>query len=301
MLESKFRSCYIAAPFGVDISGLTQALDRRQVDWRWADSRKYQTSAALGDIRHTIRGVDVVLAVFPGPNWTGEANVVFEAGLAVGIGKPVIAVSSGPRTQPTLFDLSAVPTIYSESPSFTDIDFQLDIFLGSIQRPYWPRSRPTPHYIENLKAWRHRPVSRAEFSSAFEYRVVSLLEPFCDQIEAGLAVATPTQGYQADALAWIRGLEFGSPNLPVLVEVKEQAAPSRDAALVRQMADNLERLGLIYALCVVRGSREPKCIAAPLFGFIYLFGSDEFELFAQRGSLVDELVLLRNRAAHGEQ
>jgi hypothetical protein len=85
-----FKSCFISAPFGANLGALTRVLDRAEIQWEWARSNLDLSDRLPGDLRKIIRGVDFVIGVILGGS--GSDNTMFEVGLAVGMGKPVLLV-----------------------------------------------------------------------------------------------------------------------------------------------------------------------------------------------------------------
>src|SRR5947209_6158915 len=83
-----FDSCFISAPFGADLHDLQSVLDRLNIHWEWAKSTMPHSERLPGDLRKLIRGVDFVIGVFFGG--LADSNTMFEVGIAVGAGKPVL-------------------------------------------------------------------------------------------------------------------------------------------------------------------------------------------------------------------
>jgi len=86
----EFKSCFISAPFGVNLGALTRVLDRAEIQWEWARSNLDLSERLPGDLRKIIRGVDFVIGVILGG--LGTDNIMFEVGLAVGMGRPVLLI-----------------------------------------------------------------------------------------------------------------------------------------------------------------------------------------------------------------
>jgi hypothetical protein len=87
----EFKSCFISAPFGINLGSLTRVLDRAEIHWEWARSNLDLSDRLPGDLRKIIRGVD------------------FEVGLAVGMGKPVLLIVADRAKIPS--DLAGIPTV----------------------------------------------------------------------------------------------------------------------------------------------------------------------------------------------
>ena len=93
-LEDKvFKSCLISAPFRAELGTLPRVLDELGIHWEWAKSNLAYSERLPGDLRKIIRGVGFVLGVLLGG--PADANTMFEIGVAVGLGKPVLFLIAG--------------------------------------------------------------------------------------------------------------------------------------------------------------------------------------------------------------
>lgn len=61
-----FKTCFISAPFGADLSGLINVLDEANIQWEWAKSGLAYADRVAGDLRKLIRAADLVIAVLFG-------------------------------------------------------------------------------------------------------------------------------------------------------------------------------------------------------------------------------------------
>ena len=136
----KFNSCFISAPFGVNLGSLTRVLDRAEIHWEWARSNLDLSDRLPGDVRKIIRRVDFVVGVILGD--TTSDNTMFEVGLAVGMGKPVLLIVADRAKVPS--DLAGIPTVQASLDDEKAIDLHLDLLIRSSRHAPRGRRLPSP-------------------------------------------------------------------------------------------------------------------------------------------------------------
>src|SRR6267154_1365559 len=122
-----FRSCFISAPFGASLGALTRVLDRAEIQWEWARTNLDLSERLPGDLRKIIKGVDFVIGVILGG--PSSENTMFEVGLAVGMGKPVLLIVSEQKGVPS--DLASIPFVQASLDDERVLELHLDLLIRS--------------------------------------------------------------------------------------------------------------------------------------------------------------------------
>lgn len=120
--HSRRERWFVSAPAGVDVRPLLAALERRGVAPYVLSDEAPLGAQIVQSIQQAIATADHVLVVL------GEASVsvnsVFETGLAIGLGKPVVVVADPRLRLPS--DLAGLLTIRARPDDLDAIDFALD-------------------------------------------------------------------------------------------------------------------------------------------------------------------------------
>ena len=163
-----FKSCFISAPFGADLKNLTQVLDELDIQWEWAKSNDaYYSERLPGNLRKIIRGVDFVIGVFFGGS--RDANTMFEIGLCVGAGKPLLLLMAETADLP--FNLQSVPQLRAPLTDKKAIEFHLDLFMRSSKSGFrFPTSGKKPVAGPAVSRKTDRKRSRSRRRSCFRER-----------------------------------------------------------------------------------------------------------------------------------
>jgi hypothetical protein len=293
------KSCFISAPFGADLGRLPNVLDEAGIHWEWAKSDDVGYSERLpGDLRKIIRNVDFLLAVlFDKP---ADANTMFEVGVAVGAGKPVLLVLAAEGPLP--FNLQAFQHVRASLNDETALALHLDLLIRSIERGF--------RYPVSLG--RKRGVSPVSFGKPIihgrppaddlEAEVVELIED-----AGGRVLLQPHHGGSAetrfapDLLFWLPTPDADFLN-PAVLEVKGYPLTQlKLSELEQQLFVFLQDTGVRTGLIVGRGVG-----AKPLVGLrgspalsVFFLDYDEFRQLLKSGQLANHLRRERNRAAHG--
>ncbi|MFC3706219.1 nucleoside 2-deoxyribosyltransferase [Devosia honganensis] len=118
-----FHRCYISAPFGIDLGSLPILLGQRQISWNWAAP---DIPGELG-YASAIQRSEFVIAVLDGSR--SDHRVLYEVGVAEGMGKPIFMVSIRKRTNTFAISKFAVATVGLHEAGA--LGFQLDLFLSA--------------------------------------------------------------------------------------------------------------------------------------------------------------------------
>jgi hypothetical protein len=303
MPEHPKPSCFISAPFGYSTELLERALAERGI----GTSRFSEMSPAvdvLGTLEQQIRAADLFVAVFPrGKN---TETVLFEVGLARGMGRPTLLLLEQDVLLP--YELVALRTA---SVQLQDSD-SLQLVAGGILQEVEARDR---------KADAKRPLKRlvAADVTALRVSIAALRSPESApggiqhlQVEKALAAALEAAGarvsisgrghdHGADLAVWIDELQPVLGN-PLLIELKygdlsEVAVATAETQLRRYLAV-AKAFGGIVAYLDTQGKRFGKTMG--VWPLIFLLSLDEIANLIERGDLAPELIRRRNAAAHGK-
>jgi hypothetical protein len=295
--QSSFKTCYISAPLGEEITSITHALDHLNVKWDWANSRSPSQSLP-GDLRSIISRVDFVLGVLKGAD--SDRNTLFEIGMAIGLGRPVFLVV--PPTALTSENLPAVTILRADLNEQSAIQLHLELFLmrsDQVRKLLQPEAR-------NLKA-RRSPKFSGSADVKIKLSAGSTLENEVARIimtSGGIVRQPPHRTadtkYTPDLLFWQNTDETGLLN-PAVVEVKSSLVDRAAVdALSNNLASYLRESGLSVALIITR-STHPLTVAGTIHLNIFMLGLDEFKAHLLNGTLGPALIQTRNRAAHGSR
>lgn len=127
-----YSRCFISAPFGMQLGVLPMLLGERQIAWNWATDAPNGSRYSTG-----IEKCDFLIAVFDGTG--SDYRVLYEAGLAEGLRKPVFFIAVNRRVggvPRSLFPFADVK-LTERAP----LAFQLDAFLATPHETVFERER----------------------------------------------------------------------------------------------------------------------------------------------------------------
>src|SRR5688572_28966776 len=82
-----YSRCFISAPVGIDLGVLPQLLGERKIAWNWA-SNDFPVD---GRFTIGIQKCDFAIGILDGSRY--DFNVIYEVGVAEGLGKPVLLIA----------------------------------------------------------------------------------------------------------------------------------------------------------------------------------------------------------------
>lgn len=287
-MRSKFKRCFISAPFGTNTGVIRHALEAEGV--QWSD----QTSVNAGNswldvLEQEVARSDFVCAIVPSE---GHGNIFFELGIAYSKGKPILAFISPSLEMPS--GMHSLTYVRSDPTDSALVRVALRTFLEHAE----------PRVLSKKRSRSRSTVSNSSRSPArylnqgrdFEDRTAALLA------RAGFIVSEQNKQHDvgADFAVWIDQLEHSLGN-PVLVEVKAgHLSSARLNQAASQLRKHVERTRGRWALLVYwdDDGREfsPRSFEWPLVLFL---SGKKLSRLVTRGELVKELVKLRNLAVHG--
>jgi hypothetical protein len=282
---------YVSAPSDLELRPLLDGLKRRGAEPYVLSDVAPLGAEILHSLRLAIQRADQVLVVLgdaPAP------NPMFEAGLALGLGKPLLIIAAPGVTVPT--DLAGQVIARARPDDLDAINFALDQVH---QRAPWdarripgPGGRPLGTDVVNRLLARLSASGRAEVSS-----IAVLVEA----IEASGSVAVVNTGDPGfDLGVWSDDLEAIGGN-PLLVEVKRSLVPGAVEQVLHSLADHPSaRLGLVVYLEPPAEDRASSRAELDQARFPVLVISLQQLLRRMASASFAEVVRdMRNRSAHG--
>jgi hypothetical protein len=280
---------FISAGTDVDLSGLISDLRRRGAEPYVLSDVAELGADVLQSVSQAIVGADYVLLVLG----TGSvsSNVIFEAGMAVGLGKPLLVVASPGIKLPS--DLASVLTVRADPGDLGAIGFALDQAQGRAARRAHAAAatgRSLGSRVDDLLArlTAEEPISERE-----------AIEVLKDALEESGVIAAEGLGddNRFDLGVWSDDLDAIAAN-PLLIEVKKTLrAGSVEQVLNLLAANPTARAALLVFLNPV--SRE-QLERASRTGYPVLVITFRDLLERMRSASFAEVVrTLRNRSVHG--
>jgi len=297
----EFKSCFISAPFGANLGSLTRLLDRAEIHWEWARSNLDLSDRLPGDLRKIIRGVDFLVGVILGG--TASENTMFEVGLAVGMGKPVLLIVADRARVPS--DLAGIPTVQASLDDEKAIDLHLDLLIrSSRQGPRYPVSgQPRTSSLTSLRELGLRSSVRYDSKpeSALEGELVALIEQAGGRTLLHPRLEGEAQQFTPDVLFWLPTADVELLN-PAVIELKGHALTSAQLLdAEKQLLGFLQQTGVRTGLLIVRGLGQESGTEFRGSPFLNVFRLDfeKFRKLITQRALATYLHQERNRAAHG--
>jgi hypothetical protein len=296
------KTCFISAPFGADLGVLPSLLDRRGIQWEWAKLEPSYSERLPGDLRRIIRRVNFVAAVLI--DASDDANILYEVGIAVGIGKPVFLILPMERQVP--LKLIGFPHVRASLKDEKAISFHLDMFFryltmseGRFRYPVTEQLRPSA-----LRGSTNPPDNKPEQfrnlepGSQLETEIVDLIEQSGGQV---LLQNPDTKLFTPDLLVWFPEQTSDLIN-PAVIELKgHPLSPHQLEQLELQLMAFLEGAGVRTGVIVapnVEDERRTGFRGNPALN-VFFVNLDRFRQLLRTERLAEHLRQERNRAAHG--
>jgi hypothetical protein len=297
----EFRSCFISAPFGADLGTLTRVLDRAGIRWEWAKSDLGLSGRLPEDLRKIIRAVDFVIGVFLGGPAIG--NTLFEVGLAVGTGKPVLLIVADESEVP--LDLAGFPFVQASLTDDKAIELHLDLLIRSSRHaPRYPvsgQSRSAPGVLTEGFTLRSSVPHDVQPANQLEAELVSLIEQAGGRTLLHPRPQGGTDKFAPDLLFWLPTSDAELLN-PAVVELKGYpTTPPQLVATEQQLLQFLRQTGVRTGLIIVPSLGKESRLdfrGSPLLN-IFRLDFETFRDLLKSGQLPAHLRQERNRAAHG--
>jgi len=262
---------------------LPNLLGERQIAWNWSDDPSIGTRYAPA-----IQRCDFVIAVLDGTQ--SDQRVLYEVGLAEGLGKPVFSIATSKRVGSVARSLFAfVDVKLSERVALA---FHLDAFLSTPHETVFERNRPSG-YSKSVEP-KEPAVPARLFHSQLEARVYATITEI-----GGSAIAEPedeASRTRPDLLMWL-GSQDSELFDPAVIEIKGRLDASGARRAEQQLLEFMQAAGVGCGFLLTE--QEPPQKRRPLSPYIFWLSVDQFIALAREGNLGRHVRSLRNRAAHG--
>lgn len=297
----EFKSCFVSAPFGANLGALTRVLDRADIQWEWARSNLDSSDRLSGDLRKIIRGLDFVIGVIIGGS--DSDNIMFEVGLAVGMGKPVLLIVADQRRVPS--DLASIPSVQASLDDEKALALHLDLLIRSSRQGHrYPISgKSGTNLAAQLNNFELGARVRYDTkpNSALEGELVAIVEQAGGRALLHPRLEGETRQFIPDMLFWLPAADAELLN-PAIVELKGQLpAPKQLLAAEEQLLLFLKQTGVRTGLLIVQGlgqESRAQFRGNPSLN-VFRLDFEQFRRLITRGQLASYLHQERNRAAHG--
>jgi nucleoside 2-deoxyribosyltransferase len=299
-------SCYLSIPLGINTGTLRHALADLNVQVSSLEELSPAGSNFASAIQKQMNDADFVCVVLTDQN----PNVLFELGLAIGLGRPVIIVAE-PRANLLPPVLTSFPIVQSSADNVEALKFHLRIFLENLKRVRSEKKAKSENVIKprgigriptaapitgTLRRFTERqalPSTAREFekliSDALESRRIEFLR--------GGAFGSVSESVRPDIVAWFPDAppDIGSP---IIIEVKRTENRADIGQAIDQVREYLRVSRLRTALVVFEGAQSDIEIYPASAGYVFAISLNEFLRRVNDGNLLKRLVARRNRFAH---
>lgn len=281
-----FRKCFISAEFGVPLNDVQDALQENDVDWQWSSSVSSNPSLVDSTIA-SIRSSDFQLTIVDaGPI---NADVMLEMGIAIGLGKPVLLLTTPNSAK--FSDKDFVAHFETNLRDKSLLSLQIELFLKS---------------AKNLRAKRapkkHAPVTQTPRSHP----------KFDSNLEASIATSISLSGgsftvpdrkkgakYIPDLLMWMPSQDADLFN-PAAIEVKGSFDRIEIKNTAQSLKEFIENSSMSCGLVVYEdGPISPEQQSAEVDPRIFFFRKDIFTNLLEKGHLSRAIFEQRNRRSLG--
>jgi hypothetical protein len=296
-MKKEFRSCFILAPLGAQIEVLREALSARGIRCIDATSLSVIGASFKEQIRSAIASADFICVFMP--HGSAPINLVFELGMGVGLGRPLLIFAEPGAEFPFGIDESLF--IRTAIMDRKVVDGHLDAFLQHAGRK---EPRPRSPLSSSRKPVGKESALRALDRVSQGGRLSGLeFERFVAELlrRAGYTVSTShgRRDVGADMAVWMDELELSVGN-PLVVEVKYgRLSSSRLEAAERQLAGYVTgthaKAGLLI-YCDVRGKEFASLPSGP--PMVVRISARELVESVVGGRLAQQIADWRNRVAH---
>lgn len=282
--QQSYRRCFISAPFGVGLGVLPELLKERLISWEWAKDVGENPTAETG-----LADADFAIVVLNGTK--ADYRGVFDAGVAVGLRKPILLIQTKSRVLPVDFRrFASVKTNLSDRDA---ISFHLDLFLAA--------PRVAVNYAAPALRSLGREVSSGpresiqHFDSELERRVYQAV-----LAAGGTAISEPRSTsdtkYRPDFLAWLGNID---PDMldPVVIEVRGHTVSS-EAQRIEELLLGFMQTARVRMALVLTADAPPQRNQQLSPNILWLT-IDDFEALTASAELGVYVRRARNRIVHG--
>ncbi|RWB20396.1 MAG: hypothetical protein EOQ40_15120 [Mesorhizobium sp.] len=279
----QYSRCFISAPFGMDLGELPILLGERHIAWNW--SADTQAEVRFAPI---IQKCDFAIAVLDGSQ--SDQRVLYEVGLAEGLGKPVLKIAASKR----------VGTLARSLFTFVDVKlgerdalaFHLDAFLSTPHETVFESDRttnstkpiapPSPRFPPQQF---HSELEARVYDAVIEAGGSAIVEPRTDDISG-----------RPDLLIWLSS-EDAELLDPAVIEIKSGLASADARRAEQQLLEFMQAAGVRSGFLLTQ--QEPPEKRRLVSPYVFWLSVDHFVALTRDHRLGEYLRNLRNRLAHG--
>lgn len=319
--SQKKERCFISSPFGFSTQVLQRALDSRKITWRHVADLP-TNRPPLQSIEAAIKSSDFACGIITKAN--PSSPVLFELGLATGLGLPLlIFVERGAEVPPFFRSLTCIyvlpeeervvaghldsflrSTIFSRHKRLRSGDISTQLSGSHKADATSPRLPKTEQKTMQDVAWARSEL--AQLSRSVPDNSGRQLEGIMRRLfeQAGAQVTlSHWSDSGVDMALWVDRLEVSIGN-PILVEIKTQLTASDLNEVITQLRSTALSSGAPCAVLIYLSNSaiSPTTINKTQIGtlpMVFAFNSSEVVTLVEHGTLFDEILNRRNRAAHG--
>ncbi|MGJ4925591.1 hypothetical protein ACQR1I_09735 [Bradyrhizobium sp. HKCCYLS2038] len=272
----------------MDLGSLPGALSARGINWEWAK----ENSSGIPNAHAAIRRAQVFIGVLNGTN--SDYRVVYEVGVAAGLEKSILLITSPRRKLP--FDLRPFSVARLKLTDHRALNFHLDAFLAAPARSVFEEhARILRGASQSLIVPDSGRRMTDTFHSGLEKEVFELI------IQAGgTAIAQPqaeqSEGYRPDLLVWLGSYD---PELldPAVIEVKGRVDPKDVRSIEERLLNFMNVSGVRTGLVITSEAFLRR--SQPIWPNLFWLDLSTFSALLRSSQLGSHLREMRNRAIHG--
>lgn len=283
--------CFLSSPFLVDTGSLRRVLKDLDVEFGSVEDFPTAGQTTVAAASTQIQRASFVIGVVAGAE---SGAVLFELGLALGLGKPVFLIAE--NKEHLASSLLGLPLVVAPLADTDTLRFHLEAFLASLALPRrTPAATALPHgFYGGGDAVPIPPPLRSP-EVAGERRVEAAFRRAGANVTVAPRIA---EGSEADMIVWLADPDLGAGG-PLLVEVKARAKEAFPAQVLRQVRRLLDKSHLRAALLATNAPDLGVSGRIVEGAFVYAVSIPELERLSEAGELGRELRRVRNRLAHG--
>lgn len=283
------RRCFISAKYGVELGTLQRVLDQVNVEWAWAQALPHG-STVVETVSQAIKRADFVLGVLTDGDI--NANVMLEVGIAIGLGIPVLLLTTGKKPLP--FDLASFRHFNTDLQDTKLLSLQLDLFVRSLATQKSDKRRQVT-FPGDINRIQDQPAPKL-FDSALEQNIAAAIH------RSGGRVTIPSPSGQTltpNLLMWLPEVDSELFN-PAAIEAKKTIGAQDLPALQHRLGEFVRNSNMGCGLIVVNSVNLARNVAKIVpYPFIFIISLGEFKSKLEQGELASWIRQERNRLAHG--
>ena len=291
--------CHLIAPAKVKTLVLRKILAELGVTVDSIDDLAPPGESLPSELIQRLRRADFVCGVLPSDD-SRAANVVFELGAAMGLGRPIFLIADSQKQVPNT--LRAFPYLDASLEDIEAMRFHIGAFLKNMDSTTKAALEPR----ETITGLKHKHFDRlnallqgAAVPQLSENALVELAsEAFRTMgIEVSVEERLGDRS-RPDIVAWPEDSSFDLGS-PILVEIKKNERAADQHHAIEQVARYLEAASVRTGVLLIPGIGSEISVSAAPTGYIFTLSFEAFLALTEKGNLIRALVEARNRFFHG--